>query len=104
ILTLALSSDSLTLAQVSDQADSILGQKISQVSGVGLVTLNGGQKPAVRVRVDPQALAGTNLTLEDVRTAVVAANVNQPTGTLDGPKQQYTLQTNDQLPDAASFK
>ena len=104
ILTLALTSDSMSLAQVSDQADSILGQKISQVSGVGLVSLNGAQKPAVRVRVDPRALAGTNLTLEDVRTAIVAANVNQPTGTLDGPKEQYTLATNDQLPDAAAFK
>jgi multidrug efflux pump len=104
ILTLALTSESLTLAQVSDQADSILGQKISQVSGVGLVTLNGGQKPAVRVRVDPQALAGTNLTLEDVRAAVVAANVNQPTGTLDGARQQYTLATNDQLQNAEAFR
>src|SRR6201997_2282925 len=71
ILTLAVSSETLTIAQVDDFADSILAQKISQVSGVGLVTINGGQKPAVRVQVDPVALAGTGLTLEDVRTAVV---------------------------------
>src|SRR5947209_362708 len=72
ILTLSVESDSLPLDQVDDYADSILGQKISQVSGVGLVTLNGGQKPAVRVQVDPQALAGAGLSLEDVRQALVA--------------------------------
>jgi multidrug efflux pump len=104
ILTLALTSRSLSLAQVDDQADSILGQKISQVPGVGLVTLNGGQKPAVRVQVDPQALAGTGLSLEDVRAALVAANVNQPKGTLDGARQEYTLAADDQLSDAASFR
>jgi len=104
VLTLAVSSDSLSLAQVDDFADSILAQKISQVKGVGLVTLNGGQKPAVRVRVDPAALAGTSLTLEDVRTAITAANANQPKGTLDGPKQDYVLATDDQLPDAKGFR
>ncbi|TMB28728.1 MAG: acriflavine resistance protein B, partial [Deltaproteobacteria bacterium] len=67
ILTLAVTSDSLPLDVVDDQADSILAQKISQVSGVGLVTINGGQKPAVRVQIDPAALAGAGLTLEDVR-------------------------------------
>ncbi len=104
ILTLALTSTTLSLAQVDDQADSILGQKISQVPGVGLVTLNGGQKPAVRVQVDPQALAGSGLTLEDVRSALVAANVNQPKGTLDGSRQEYTLATDDQLTTAEAFK
>jgi multidrug efflux pump len=104
ILTLAVSSRTLPLAQVDDQADSILAQKISQVVGVGLVTLNGRQKPAVRVQVDPQALAGTDLTLEDVRTAIVQANARQPTGSLDGPRQNYTLSTNDQLTDAAGFR
>ena len=64
---------------------------------MGLVTLNGGQKPAVRVQVDPEALAGRGLTLEDVRTALVPANVNQPKGNLDGPRQNYTLAANDQL-------
>jgi multidrug efflux pump len=104
ILTLALRSDNLPLSQVDAQVDSLLAQKISQVPGVGLVTLNGRQKPAVRVQVDPVALAGTSLTLEDVRQAIAAANVNQPAGTLDGPRQQYTLDTNDQLSTAADFR
>jgi multidrug efflux pump len=104
ILTIAVSSDVLPLDQVDDFADSILAQKISQVSGVGLVTINGGQKPAVRVQVDPIALAGTGLTLEDVRLALAAQNVNQPKGNIDGPRQDYALQTNDQLFKAAGFK
>ena len=103
ILTLSVSSDSLPLSQVDDVADSILAQKISQVTGVGLVTLNGGQKPAVRVQVDPQALAGADLSLEDIRTALIAANVNQPKGSLDGPRQDFTLATNDQLFGAKAF-
>jgi multidrug efflux pump len=104
VLTLAVSSRSLPLSQVDDQADSILAQKISQVLGVGLVTLNGRQKPAVRVQVDPSALAGTDLTLEDVRAAIAVANVHQPAGNIDGPRQNYTLATNDQLTDAAGFR
>jgi multidrug efflux pump len=104
VLTLAVSSDTLPLPQVDDYADSVLAQKISQVSGVGLVTINGGQKPAVRVQVDPLALAGTGLSLEDVRTALVAANVNQPKGNLDGPRQDYTLATNDQIQKAADYR
>ncbi len=104
ILTLSVSSAALPLNQVDDFADSILAQKISQVSGVGLVTINGGQKPAVRVQADPEALAGAGLSLEDLRAAIVAANVNQPKGTLDGPRQGYTLATNDQLVNAAGFR
>ncbi len=104
ILTLAVSSQTLELAAVSDYADSVLAQKISQVEGVGLVTMGGGQKPAVRVQVDPVALAGTGLTLEDVRTAIAAANVNLPKGHIDGPRQDYALATNDQLADAKSFE
>ncbi|HEY2029537.1 MAG TPA: efflux RND transporter permease subunit [Myxococcales bacterium] len=104
ILTLSVSSKNLPLDQVDDAADSILAQKISQVSGVGLVTINGGQKPAVRVMVDPAALAGAGLTLEDVRTAIAAANVNQPKGNLDGPRLDYALATNDQLAKAESFR
>ena len=104
VLTLAVSSRSLALTQVDDQADSILAQKISQVVGVGLVTLNGRQKPAVRVQVDPAALAGTGLTLEDVRAALAAANVHQPAGNIDGPRQNYTLATNDQLASAEGFR
>ncbi|HEU4731339.1 MAG TPA: efflux RND transporter permease subunit [Kofleriaceae bacterium] len=104
ILTLAVSSATLPLAEVDDFADSVLAQKISQVSGVGLVTIGGGQKPAVRVQVDPMALAGTDLTVEDVRLAIAAANVNQPKGNLDGSLQDWALATNDQLANAASFR
>src|SRR5689334_8495798 len=104
ILTLAVTSQTLELPQISDFADSVLAQKISQVSGVGLVTMGGGQKPAVRVQVDPVALAGTGLTLEDVRAAIAAANVNQPKGNVSGPRQDWALATNDQLSDAASFE
>ena len=78
VLVLAVSSATLPLDQVDDAADSILAQKISQVPGVGLVTINGGQKPAVRVQVDPSALAGAGLTVEDVRQVLLQANVNQP--------------------------
>ncbi|HEU4407844.1 MAG TPA: multidrug efflux RND transporter permease subunit [Polyangiaceae bacterium] len=104
ILTLAVRSKSLSLTEVNDVADSILAQKIAQVSGVGLVTLGGSQRPAVRVQVDPQSLAGSGLTLEDVRQAIVAANVNQPKGNLDGPRQNYTIATNDQLARAEGFR
>ncbi len=104
ILTLAVSSDTLSLAQVDDFADSVLAQKIAQVDHVGLVTIGGGQKPAVRVRVDPAALAGTGLTLEDVRAAVGAANVNQPKGNLDGPRLDWALSTDDQLASAEQFR
>ncbi|HEU4532658.1 MAG TPA: efflux RND transporter permease subunit, partial [Polyangiaceae bacterium] len=104
ILTLAVRSKSLPLTEVNDVADSILAQKIAQVSGVGLVTLGGSQRPAVRVQADPQALAGSGLTLEDVRLAIVAANVNQPKGNLDGPRLNYTIATNDQLTRAEGFR
>jgi multidrug efflux pump len=103
VLTLAIASETTPLAKVDDFADSILAQKISQVSGVGLVTLNGGQKPAVRVQVDPAALAGLGLSLEDLRAVVAQANVNQPKGTIDGRRQAYTLATNDQLTSAAAY-
>jgi len=104
ILTLSVSSQTLPLAEVDDFADSVLAQKVSQVSGVGLVTIGGGQKPAVRVQVDPVALAGTGLTIEDVRLAIAAANVNQPKGNLDGSRQDWALATNDQLASAAAFR
>ncbi|HEX4477489.1 MAG TPA: efflux RND transporter permease subunit, partial [Polyangiaceae bacterium] len=104
ILTLSISSDTLPLSQVDDYADSILAQKLSQVSGVGLVTLSGGQKPAVRIQVDPESLAGTGLTLDDVRQTLTLASVNQPKGTLDGPRLDYTIAADDQLLKAASFR
>ena len=104
VLTLSVSSTSLPLTQVNDTADSVLAQKIAQVSGVGLVTLNGSQKPAVRVQVDPAALAGTGLSIEDVRQAIITANVNQAKGNIDGARQDYTIATNDQLASAAAFR
>ena len=104
VMTIAVMSDTLPLAQVDDFADSVLAQKVAQVAGVGLVTIGGGQKPAVRVQVDPVALAGSGLSIEDVRNAIAAANVNQPKGNLDGPRQDWALATNDQLDKADSFK
>jgi len=104
ILTLAVTSKTLPLAQVDDVADSILAQKIAQVSGVGLVSINGSQKPAVRVEADPVALSGVGLSLEDLRTTLALANVNQPKGNLDGPRLDYTIATNDQVYKAAGFR
>jgi multidrug efflux pump len=104
VISLSVRSDTAPLSQVDDAADSILAQKLSQLSGVGLVTLNGGQRPAVRVRVDPMALAGRGLSLEDVRTVLAAANVNQPKGNLDGNRQNYTVASNDQLEHAYEYK
>ncbi len=104
ILTLAVSSDTIPLDQVDNEADSILAQKISQVPGVGLVSLNGGQKPAVRVQVDPSALAGVGLGMEDIRTLVVAANVNQPKGNIDGARQDYMISADDQLFNAKAYR
>jgi multidrug efflux pump len=104
ILTLAVSSNTLPLSQVDDFADSVLAQKIAQVKDVGIVTKGGSQKPAVRIRVDPQALAGTGLTLEDIRNAIAAANIDAPKGDIDGPSQDWALETNDQLDNAAGFR
>ncbi len=85
ILTLQITSDTLPLEKVNDLADTVLAQKLSEVSGVGLVTIEGNQKPAVRVRIDPAAIASFGLGLEDVRTALMANNVNAPKGSFDGP-------------------
>jgi len=97
ILTLALTSDTLTLPQVEDMADTRFAQKISQLPGVGLVSISGGQRPAVRIHANPTALAAYGLTLEDVRSAVSTANVNQAKGGFDGPRQAYIIGANDQL-------
>src|SRR6202790_1802483 len=97
VMTLALTSDTLPLEKVEDFADTNLAQKISQLSGVGLVTISGGEKPAVRVRANPTALASYGLSLEDLRTALGNANVDQAKGNLNGPRQQFTIQDNDQL-------
>jgi multidrug efflux pump len=97
ILTLALTSETLPLSKVEDLADTQLAQKISQVTGVGLVSISGGQKPAVRIQANPTALASYGIGLEDLRTALAAANVDQAKGTLDGPRQSFTIDANDQL-------
>jgi multidrug efflux pump len=97
ILTLALTSNTLALPQVEDMADTRFAQKISQLPGVGLVSLSGGQRPAVRIHANPTALAAYGLTLEDVRTAITTANVNQAKGGFDGPRQAYIIGANDQL-------
>jgi multidrug efflux pump len=97
IITLGLTSKSLPLAKVEDYADTRLVQKISQLPGVGLVTISGGQKPAVRIQLNPTALSSYGLTLEDVRTAIAATNVNQAKGVFDGRLQSYTISANDQL-------
>src|ERR1700678_57234 len=97
ILTLALTSDTVALSKVEDLADTILAQKISQLTGVGLVSINGGQKPAVRIQANPTALAGYGLSLEDMRTALGTANVDQAKGNLNGASQSYTIGANDQL-------
>ncbi|HEX3322951.1 MAG TPA: multidrug efflux RND transporter permease subunit [Terriglobales bacterium] len=97
ILTLALTSDSLPLSRVEDVAETALAQKMSQLPGVGLVSISGGQKPAVRVQANPTALASYGLSLEDVRTALSAANVDQAKGVIDGPRQSFTIGANDQL-------
>jgi multidrug efflux pump len=97
ILTLGLTSTTLPLPRVEDLADTRLAQKISQLPGVGLVSISGGQRPAVRVQANPTALAAYGLTLEDVRMAVAAANVNQAKGSFDGPRQSSVIGANDQL-------
>ncbi|HST09412.1 MAG TPA: efflux RND transporter permease subunit, partial [Terriglobales bacterium] len=97
ILTLALTSDTLPLTKVEDLADTTLAQKISQLPGVGLVSISGGQKPAVRIQANPTSLAAYGLSLEDLRTVLGQANVDQAKGVLDGPRQAYTINANDQL-------
>ncbi len=104
ILTLGLTSKTLPLTQVQNLADTRVAQKISQMTGVGLVTLSGGQRPAVRVQANPTALASNNLSMEDVRSAIAAANVNAAKGSFDGPERAYTIDANDQLQSAADYQ
>ncbi len=103
ILTLALTSESLGLSKIEDLADTALAQKISQLPGVGLVSISGGQKPAVRIQANPTALASYGLSLEDVRAALGLANVDQAKGVIDGPRQSFTIGANDQLNSSASY-
>ncbi|HYG91471.1 MAG TPA: multidrug efflux RND transporter permease subunit [Azospirillum sp.] len=104
VMVLALSSDSLPLEVVSDAADTLLAQKLSQVDGVGYVGIEGGLRPAVRVQVNPAAVAGLGLTMEDVRTTISQANVNAPKGSFDGPRQSFAIAANDQMASAASYR
>jgi HAE1 family hydrophobic/amphiphilic exporter-1 len=103
VLMLALTSETLPLTTVSDYANSILAQKISQMPGVGLVSIGGQQSPAIRVQVNPAQLAAQGLDLEAVRTALASATVDQPKGTLYGANQAFALQTNDQLKTVQGF-
>jgi multidrug efflux pump len=103
ILTLALTSKDIPLSQVEDLADTRLAPRISQLPGVGLVSIGGGQKPAVRIQANPAQLASYGLNLEDLRTALAAANVNQAKGNFDGPHQSYQIGANDQLLSSADY-
>jgi multidrug efflux pump len=103
IMTLALTSSSLPMSKVEDIADTILAQKISQLSGVGLVSINGGQKPAVRIQANPTALANYGMSLEDLRSSLATANVDQAKGTLNGAHQSFTIGANDQLLSSADY-
>ena len=104
ILALAVMSNSLPLPRVQDLIDTRIAQKISQLPGVGLVSLSGGQRPAVRVQANPKALAAYGMSLDDLRTAIGNANVNQAKGSFDGPSQASTIDANDQLKSAAEYQ
>jgi hydrophobic/amphiphilic exporter-1 (mainly G- bacteria), HAE1 family len=104
ILIVALTSKTLPMGQVFDTANTILAQKVSQVSGVGQVTVGGGQQPAVRVSVDPSALAGVGLSMEDVRSALSTATANSPKGSFSGQSQTRSIAANDQLTKAAQYR
>jgi multidrug efflux pump len=104
ILTLALTSETIPLSQVEDYADTRLAQKISQLPGVGAVTISGGQKPAVRVQVNPTQLASYGLNLEDVRTALTQASLDTAKGSFDGPAQSYQIGANDQITTSADYR
>ena len=103
VLTLALTSKTLPLTQVEDLADTRMAQKISQQQGVGLVSVSGGQRPAVRVQINPRALAAYGLAIDDVRTTIANVNVNTPKGNFDGPQRASTINANDQITSAAGY-
>jgi multidrug efflux pump len=104
VLTLALTSNEMALSQVEDLADTRLSPKISQISGVGLVSISGGQKPAVRIQANPVALASYGINLEDLRNALTGTSLNSAKGSFDGPAQDYTINANDQLTTSAAYK
>ena len=103
IITLALTSKTMALTQIEDLAETRLAQKISQIEGVGLVSISGGHRPAVRVQANPRALAAIGLNIDDLRTTIGNLNVNTPKGNFDGQAQATTINANDQLPDAKSM-
>lgn len=103
ILTLALTSTDIPLSKVEDLADTRLAPKLSQLPGVGLVSISGGQKPAVRIQANPTALSSYGLNLEDLRSALIAANVNQAKGNFDGARQSYQIGANDQLLSSSDY-
>src|SRR5579871_4438741 len=104
VLTLALTSDELPLSQVEDLADTHLAPKISQITGVGLVSISGGQKPAVRIQANPTALAAYGLNLEDLRNALTGNSLNSAKGNFDGTLQDYTINANDQLLSSGDYR
>ena len=104
VLTLALTSETISLRAMSDLADTILGQRLSQISGVGRVAVLGGLKPAVRVQADLARLAAYGIAMEDLRNAIAGANVSGPKGSLDGAQQAYTIAANDQITSADAYK
>src|SRR5205814_1638862 len=104
ILILGLYSDVLPLDQVDDYADVVLAQQIAQLPGVGIININGEQKPAVRVQIDPGAIAAANISLEDIRSVLTQTSVNAPKGAINGPHQATTLASNDQLTKAEDYR
>ena len=104
ILTMAITSDMIPLSQVEDLVDTRLAPKISQLAGVGLVSISGGQKPAVRIQANPVKLASYGLNMEDLRTALTAASVNSAKGNFDGPRQDYQIDSNDQITQASDYQ
>jgi len=103
VLTLALTPSTIPFSQIEDLADTRLAPKISQLSGVGLVTISGGQKPAARIQANPATMASYGVNLEDLRTAISNTTVNSPKGSFDGPAQKFQINANDQLFSSASF-
>jgi multidrug efflux pump len=104
VITLAITSDSMPLSQVEDLVDTRLAPKLSQLSGVGLVSISGGQKPAVRIQANPMALSSYGLNLEDLRTSLTQTSVNQAKGNFDGPHQDYQINANDQLATSGDYR
>src|SRR6202042_521103 len=104
VLTLAVTSKTTPLSQVEDLVDTRLAPKISQLSGVGLVSISGGQKPAVRIQVNPTALSSYGINLEDVRSALVQTSLNAAKGNFDGPRQNFPVDANDQLVSSKDYR